>query len=297
MSSECALRTLIRRAVQLLFDRRRYDQADALLRKLQETGLPSGDRQLERLAALVSLEVNDRARALALARKAIPVDSKDYRDRLWLGQILWAAGDRAEAEPRAAPRRRTGRRGADAWITLVEFLARTGRKDQARAAIEQARGRLSYDQAPLALARCFEEVGDLGQARAQLKTALAARPRDVATLRAAAAFAIATAQASEAETNLRAIIDQKDQAPDDADWARRRLAILLASRGSRRQSIEAFQLLGLTEQGPSYLPAADEPIDEIRAKARVLWLRDNRESRRTAIRALQSIARSRAPHP
>ena len=90
---------VIRRAVQLLFDRRRYDQADELIRKFQENGFPSGDPQLERLAAEVSLQTNDRARAVVQARKAIPTDSKDYRDHLWLGQILWAAGESAKAEP------------------------------------------------------------------------------------------------------------------------------------------------------------------------------------------------------
>jgi tetratricopeptide (TPR) repeat protein len=286
---------VIRRTVQLLFDRRRYDQADELIRKLQADGLASGNPQLERLAAEVSLQANDRARALVQARNAIPVDSNDYRDHLWLGQILWAAGEPAKAEPELRRAVELGGEAPDAWITLVQYLARTGRKEQARAALEQARTRLSGEQAPLVLAHCFEEVGDLDQARAQLKTALAARPDDIATLRAAASLAIATASAPEAEKDLRAIIALSSKAPDDADWARRLLAILLASSGNRRQSLEAFQLLGLADEGASYVPRAGESIDEIRAKAKVLALRDNRESRRAAIRAVQSIVDREPP--
>jgi cellulose synthase operon protein C len=286
---------VIRRAVQLLFDRRRYDQADQLIRKLQEKGLPSGNPQLERLAAEVSLQANDRARALVQARRAIPADSKNYRDHLWLGQILWGTGESANAELELRRAVDLAAGAPDALITLVQYLARTGRKQAARAVIEQARARLANAQAPLALARCFEEVGDLDQAHAQIKTALLAYPDDVATLRAAASFAIATGIAREAETNLRAIISLKSKAPADVDWARRLLAILLASSGNRRESLEAFELLGLADEGASYLPTADEPIDEIRAKAKVLSLRESRGARLAAIRSLQWIVDREPP--
>jgi cellulose synthase operon protein C len=280
---------VIRHAVQLLFDRRRFDQADSLIRRLQESGLAAGDQQLDRLAAEVSLQANDRERALAQARKAISPDSKDYRDRLWLGQILWAAGEPAKAEPELRRAVELGGGAPDAWITLVQYLARTGHKDQARSAIDAARTRLAPEEAPLVLARCFEEVGDLDQVRAQLKLARAAHPDDVPTLRSTASFSIATAAVADAETALRALIDLKSKAPDDAEWARRLLAILLASSGNRRQTLEAFRLLGLADEGASYLPREDESIDEIRPKAKVLALRDNVQSRRAAIRAIQAI--------
>jgi len=290
-SIELGMRDLqvIRRAVQLLFDRRRYDQADELIRKLQEQGLPSGDPQLQMLAAEVSLKANDRARALDLARKAIPAASNDYRDRLWLGQILWAAGEPAKAEPELRRAVELAGGAPDALIMLVQYLARTGRKEQARKAIELARSRLSGDQAPLALARCFAQVGDVDQARAQFQAALAAHPDDVAALRGAASFALATGAVRDAEAYLRKIIDLKSNAPDDADWARRLLATVLASSGDRRQSLEAFKLLAIVDEGASYLPADDEPVDEIRAKAKVLSLRNNRDARRAAIRCLQHI--------
>jgi cellulose synthase operon protein C len=286
---------VVRRAVQLLYDRRRYDQAEELIRKLQEKGNPTRDPHLQRLAAEVSLQANDRARALVLARKAIPVDSKDYRDHVWLGQMIWAAGEPAKAEPELRRAVELAAGAPDALIAFVQYLARTNRKDQARTAIEQARSRLSDEHAPLVLARCFQELGDLEQARAQLKSALAAHPKDVAALRAAASFAVATGEIREAETNLRAIIALRSEAPDDADWARRALAVLLASSGNRRQSVEALQLLDLHDEGGSYLPAADESTDEIRARAKVLALRDNRDARRAAIRACQSIVDRQSP--
>ena len=64
-SYESGMRSLpvVRRTMQLLFDRRRFDQADELIRKFQAEGVPSRDTQLQRLAAEVSLQVADRARA------------------------------------------------------------------------------------------------------------------------------------------------------------------------------------------------------------------------------------------
>ncbi len=288
---------VIRRAVQLLFERRRYDEADGLIRKLQEQGLPSGDPQLQRLAAGVSLKANNPARALDLARKAIPANSKDYRDHLWLGQILWAAGEPAKAEPELRRAVELAGTAPDTWIALVQYLARIGQQDRARAAIEQARALLPGDQAPLALARCYAEVGDVAQARAQLQAALAARPDDLAALRAAASYALATGAVRDAEANLRKIIDLNVKTSDDANWARRLLAIVLASSGDHRQSLEAFKLLNLVDEGASYLPAAGEPVEEIRAKAKVLSLRNHRDTRRAAIRGLQHVIEREGPKP
>jgi len=73
------------------------------------------------------------------------------------------------------------------------------------------------------------------QARAEYQSALVAHPDDVATLRGAAALALASGQAHEAEAALRAIIGLKTKARDDAAWARRQLAILLESLGDHRR--------------------------------------------------------------
>jgi cellulose synthase operon protein C len=280
---------VIRRAVQLLFDRRRYSQADELMRTLQARGLRADDSRLPRLAAEVSLQVNDRARALELARKAAPVDSKNYRDHLWLGQIVWAAGETAKAEPELRRAVELAAGAPDALITFVQYLARTGRKEQARTVIEQARGRLSGDQAFLALAQCYAELGDLDQARAQFRAALAKEPDDAAALRADASFALATGAVDQAQADLKKLIDLQNKAPADAQWARRLLAIVLASSGNRGKSLEALKLLGLVNEGASYLPATTESIDDIRAKVKVLSFRNNRDARRAAIRGLQQI--------
>ena len=288
---------VIRRTVQLLYDRRRYDQADELIRRLQENGLPSTDPQFQRLAAEVSLQANDRVRALELARKSIPPDSNHYRDRLWLGQILWAAGEPGQAEPQLRRAVELGGQAPETWITLVQFLARTERKDEARKVIHEAERHLTGEQAPLALARCRAELGEFSQARALLRPVLTAHPNDVPTLRADASFALASGAPGDAEAGLRAIVGKKSAAPEDAEWARRLLANVLASSGNRQKWLESLQLLGLADEGAAYVPGDDEPIEEVRAKAKVLSLRNNRVARRLGDPCRPARYRSRARQP
>jgi tetratricopeptide (TPR) repeat protein len=277
---------IIRRVVQLLYDLRRYEQADRVIRQVQEQGLGSGDAEFQRLAAEVSLRANDPARALNLARQTIPVDSKDYRDHLWLGQLYWAAGEPVKAEPELRRAVDLAGDAPEVWVILVQFLGRTGHQAEARTVIEQARGKLTGDQAAQALARCHAELGDLDEARAQFRKALAARPDDVPTLRGAATLALGIGQIGEAEAYLLKIVDFKDQAPEDAAWARRLLATVLAARGDHRR---ALALVALEDEGASYIPSSEDPVEELRARAKVLAFRNNRVARRTAIRILQEL--------
>ncbi len=171
-------------------------------------------------------------------------------------------------------------------MTWVRFLARTGSQEKARAVIEQARRQLAGDQAAPALARCYAELGEMDQARAQFRAALAEKPDDIPTLRGAATFALAAGKAREAETDLLTIIDLKDKAPDDAAWARRLLATVLAAAGAHHRALE---LVGLADEGASYMPSPDEPAEELRARAAVLAVRNNRVARRAAIRILEYL--------
>ncbi len=170
---------------------------------------------------------------------------------------------------------------------MVRFLARTGAPEKAKAVIEQARRQLASDQAAPALARCYAELGEMDQARAQFRAALARKPDDIPTIRGAATFALASGKLGEAEADLLKIIDLKDQAPDDAAWARRLLATVLAAAGDHHRALE---LVGLADEGASYIPGPDEPAEELRARASVLAVRDNRVARRAAIRILEYLA-------
>src|SRR5262249_39061158 len=81
----------VRRSGELLEARRRPDEAQEVLGAAEQRAPLSGD--VARLAAEVSLLEGDKGeRALVLAARAVPKDSEDYRDHLWLGQVNWTAG-------------------------------------------------------------------------------------------------------------------------------------------------------------------------------------------------------------
>jgi tetratricopeptide (TPR) repeat protein len=286
---------ILRRLVQLFYDRRRYEQAAELIRKLQEHGPIFVDPRFQRLAAEVSLRANDRARALDLAAKSIPAGSKDYRDHLWLGEMFWAAGELAKAEPELRRAVELSGGAPESLLALVQYLSRTGHRDQAKAVIEQAGSRLRGEDAPVTLARCHVELGDFGQARVQFRAAVASRPDDVAILRGAATFELATGQNRDAEAYLRRMMEVKIK-PDDAAWARRLLAAVLAQKGEHRQWLEALKLVDL-DADSAYQPTGDEPLEDLRSKAMVLALGKERAARRAAIRVLRQINQREIPVP
>ncbi len=282
-------RAVLHRVVKLLYDRGRFGQANETILRWWEQVKDEDDRELQRLAAEVAIRVNDRERAFSLVRRSIPAGSTDYRDYLWAGRIFWAGGEPLKAEPELRRAVELGGESPDTWVTLVEFLARTGHHDKARALIEPARGRLPADRAGAALARCYTILGDADKARAEYQTALAARPADIALLRGAADLALATGRVREAEADLLRITDQEKVAPAQAAWARRTLAVILAATRNPRQSLQALKLMGLEDGGASYQPSSGEPIEELRAKAKVLALQPNRAARRAAIGILEQI--------
>jgi tetratricopeptide (TPR) repeat protein len=280
---------VVRRTVQLLFERGRYDEADELLQTLEAKGVGARDSQLQKLAAEVSLQIRDPGQAVALARRAVPAESQDYRDRLWLAQILWAAGQSKEAIAQARAAKLLADAAPEPLLLLVQYLRRTGQSQDAIAAIRETENRLRGDYSLLALARCYAEVGDLEKAHDRFAKALSKRPDDIAILRAAVVFDVAAGRAAEAEAYLRKIRTLENSTKADDAWARRQLAAVLASGGDQRKVTEAMDLLGIVDEGSAYQPAIDESLDDLRAKARVLAARKSRRARRAAIRVLQHI--------
>jgi tetratricopeptide (TPR) repeat protein len=283
---------VIRRTVQLLYARRRYVEADRVLQKLPGNAPLSTD--LQRIGAELSLRRQDYARAASLADQAVSPRSGDYRDHLWRGHILAAAGRAAEAE--AALRRATELAGSapDPWVALVQHLVRTGHPDKALVAIGAARRRLPRDQADLALAQCHELVGDRDRAVALFQAALAARPTDVVTMRSVAGFYVRTLRYKEAQPLLEALIERQAKSPDDAAWARRILALVLTAGGDYRQSRKALDLLGLGDNLGPESPPARRPEDE-RARALVLAGQRGLGQRKQAIQILERLAQLPSP--
>ncbi len=225
---------IVRKTVQLLFDQKRSDEINQAVRKLladqDDTLLSAGLGKLAAVNLLSNPQLStlDRKRAVEFARASVAEDSKSYQDHLFLGQIQRASGNLPQAEELFRRACELADNVPDTWVTLVSFLAGTGKKEEAIKAIKEAKEKIPADQAPLALASCYDSVGDLKQANENYLAALKAAPEKVRVLRQAATFYMSHGQAGQAETHLRKILQLKDkQFDDDAMWARRGLAAVL----------------------------------------------------------------------
>src|SRR5262249_7483804 len=155
----------------------------------------------------------------------------------WLGQILWAAAQRADVETgrrreaethaEAALRRaiKLAPRAPETWVTLVQYLTRTGQTEKALSAVADAGTNLTGEQSTLALAQSHLALGHLDKARKYFQAALQARPDDLVVLRAAADFYLRSNDMTQAESCLRKVIALGVKDPAAASWARTVLAV------------------------------------------------------------------------
>ena len=295
---------VLHRLVNLLLEQHRVEEADQEIRKLQQQGPLGGD--LQRLAVAVSLQSQDSARAAGLAMQAVNNQSTDYRDYLWLGQVLAAtrrdqhSADDAEKQFRRAVE--LAPTMSEPWLALVKYLAGAQRRTDAEKAIEQARRQLPAEHRTLTLAGCYESIGRFELAAEEYQRARKAEPNDPTVLKAVASFYLRIGQPEDAEPILRQL--RKERAsPDNSNWARHQLALILAQRSEYR---EALNLLGLgIDESGKIVEAGSQGVDtsrsdsgtaaeDLRMRARILGLLDSRSSRERAMACLDELNRKHA---
>jgi tetratricopeptide (TPR) repeat protein len=278
-----------RRVLQLLYEQRRYTEANALMRKLPEKALASPD--LGRIASQLTLlsqqgvegpeSAQARKRALEIARQTV-VNSKDYRDYLWLGQLAILADKPDEAEKALREARTLAEAVPDTWAALVFFLAKTDVK-KAEAEMAQARAKLPKEAVPIVLATCYEALGRPEQAEEHYRAALAAKPDDPAVLRRVASFYSRIGQLAKTEAPLRKLIESRTGVAEDTVlWARRHLALALAFQGQEGRFQEALELIAAN--GKTKGPTAEDR----QTRALVLATRPNH--RQAAIKLFEELA-------
>jgi tetratricopeptide (TPR) repeat protein len=300
----------------LLCQQQRYEEADQEIRKLQKQG--GLGRDLQRLAAAVSLQSRDSSRAVGLAMQAVREDSTDYRDHLWLGQVLASAepveGERGISSYRSNQEQaeKHFRRAVElapqipeTWLLLVRHLASLQKRSEAEQVINQVRQHLPKESGTMTLAACYETIGQFDQARDQYLQALGTQPRNPDVMRRLASFYLRTGHAGEAEPILKQLMNEKgsksqissakkpmrEHGNPDARWARRQLAFVLIDRGESRQALAmvdlGFDKTGsLVEVSP---PTGDATDEDLRARARVLVAFGSRSTRDRAIVYLDDL--------
>ncbi len=267
------------RTVQLLIARRRIDEAKQILDRMQERVNASAD--LSRLATEVSwLNQDPRERTLELANQDAVKKSKDFRDQLFRAQVLWSVEKPQEAEAAFRQAVALDPTAPEAWVALVVFLTRTDQKQKAEAEVERAKRALPADQRPLALAACYEALGQRDVAEEQHVALLKSKPDDLSVLRGLASFYLRGGEVKKAEPHLRQMIVSSGRWEEETPrWARRHLAIALASSGDFQQTRQA---LGLIEEN---LRERTQTPEDLRIQALVLAMQPG--GRRESIRALE----------
>lgn len=242
---------VIRELVQLYYSEKRYDEADAAIQKLRDKG--SSDTDMKRYAAMASLNFKDKDQALRMAKQAIDPNSKDFRDHVWMGQLLAAAGDAKAAEQSFEKAVSLAPQTRDSWLALVQFYIRDNRRPDAEKTLERARAALPPEVAALALAQGYRIVGRNDVADDLFKNALAANPNDPVALQAAASHHLNQGHLDRAEPLLQSLI-KPDVAQNYRVWARRSLALGLLDSGSPDRVKESLALVeaNLKESPESY---------------------------------------------
>src|SRR5262249_11009581 len=185
---------LAERLIQSLNARKRFQEADQMLRLFERgltvpepagasfTAVPARRRlppALARLGCETALQLRDGLRVVELARRAVPEDARDYRDHLWLADVLTRAGQPAEA--RRVLEGLVERSGdvADSWVALIQHLVREDDWERAEATLAQAQRRLSGENTQyIGLGQCYEALGKVDQAEQSYRLALTAAPAD-----------------------------------------------------------------------------------------------------------------------
>ena len=144
----------------------------------------------------------------------------------------------------------------DPWVPYVRYLATTGKLEEARNQVEEARKALPSDRANLALAECLMVIGEPAQAGALVEQALKAKPDDPATLQLAAIYYLTQGRTAEGMNCLETLLSPAPGAKaTDLAWANRFKAQVLLKSGRREDAEMARELIkGNLRNLPSSVP-------------------------------------------
>jgi tetratricopeptide (TPR) repeat protein len=175
---------------------------------------------------------------------------------------------------------------------LVNVLADTAQKEEARKALATAAEKIAKDKAPLALAHCYDMLGDRVAADRCFGEALE-RSRDNAVVACAAAdFYLRNEKHTEAEALLEKVLDGSTPgARHSITWARRTLAACLAAKGGHHNLWRALELV---EQNLYDLPGSRA---DLHAKAVLFAAWPARQRREQAISLYEQLRSAQWPFP
>ena len=175
-----------RRLVSLLTRMEQYDRIDRVLQMLKDRGQDVSELTL--ISALIAIRRNDPERGLAQAREVLDENSTNLSDLLLLGRMYVLARKLGDADRPLKRALELAPGSSDAWLSYIQLLALTNRKDQAAKLIVEAGKRLSAELGPVVQARAYELLGDQTAASKSYQIALDRQPDSPGVLCPAAEF-------------------------------------------------------------------------------------------------------------
>ena len=271
---------IVRRAVELLTSRRRFDEAAQILADLRDA---QTQPEVSRAAAILNLNRNESAdQTIALAIGAVDKDSKDHRDHIWLGQIYTAVKKPVEAEAAFRKAIALSNTSAAPRTALVLLLASLGKLPEAKSEIEAAKGVVAPTERDAFLATCYQAVGDRAGAARHFTALAESAPNDPTVQKERVLFHLRGGELPAAEAILHVMIDKApSNDPWLAAWPRRTLALSTAATGDYRRGSEALKLI------EENLRLRSDSVEDQRVKALILANRPG--ARRLSIKSLEEM--------
>ena len=273
---------ILRRLIELLASKGQFTEANDVLSKLPDSA--SGSPDTQRLAAEISLETANPKRALELAAKAIPSDSKNPADWLWLGRVRDKAGDRGGAGQAYQQAVTLNPKAPDGWLLLIQHLATTSKTNppdyaEAKAKIELASKEVPESVRTLLLAQCHELIGQYKQAQELYLKARLEKPNDPRVQYAEADFLMKTMQWASAREAWERLIPLTTASADDKAFAKKMVAICFAADPDYATSQRAVELLGMVPGGELRNPISNETPQQRLTRAQALAMQRDRASK------------------
>lgn len=211
------------RLIRLLAKQKRHTEAEEVYEEA-EAYLPS-TREVARLGTELALQLGKRERASQRAARAVPEDTGDYREHLWLVHVHRELGKNLEALQILRQLARKQGKVPDVWIALVEQLAITGNRSEAKKLIEQLPDKLRPRDVVLTQAKAHWALGDETTAESLFLEVWKQHPNDPFIARQIAQFYLHFERWSEAKKYLMIMTRQTLPLPgDQLRWAKRQLA-------------------------------------------------------------------------
>lgn len=275
--------SVVQELVLLLIQRRRFPEADQVLRRLESPELMLSS-DLSRVGSELSVQTNDYARALRLARQAAD-ESKSAEDLLWLARLYEHEKSSAEAE--VTYRQAVQLHPADlrVWLAFARHWIARAEPLRAEQTVTDAKAHLDPSAAVLLEAEILDAQSRTDEAVVQYRELVKIDADNPASVLQAVGFLVRIGEFADAETALRRLLAAEVEcSPAQRGEVRRRLALVLGQSGEYPRLQEAANLIKQNESNQQPLS-----LEDLRIRGILLSGMPDFESRRQGTAILEQI--------